>query len=149
MNEKTLKIGWMFPDSLYLHGDRGNVLALKRMGEAAGFEVEIEKIDFDTEDFTPMDYDFLFCSPGEIASFSSIIDYLEPYDLSLRGFIQAGRPMLVTGTSMALWGNDIRRDDGSVVRGLGIIDVETTENKAVYGDDLYFCLLYTSPSPRD
>ena len=46
--------------------------------------------------------------------------------------------MLVTGTSMALWGNDIRRDDGSVVRGLGIIDVETTENKAVYGDDLYF-----------
>ena len=80
MNEKTLKIGWMFPDSLYLHGDRGNVLALKRMGEAAGFEVEIEKIDFDTEDFTPMDYDFLFCSPGEIASFSSIIDYLEPYD---------------------------------------------------------------------
>ena len=56
MNEKTLKIGWMFPDSLYLHGDRGNVLALKRMGEAAGFEVEIEKIDFDTEDFTPMDH---------------------------------------------------------------------------------------------
>lgn len=138
MSAKTLKVGWMFPDTLYLHGDRGNVLALKHMGEAVGYTVEIEKIDFDTEDFTPMEYDFLFCSPGEIASFSSIIDFLEPYELSLRGFIQAGRPLLVTGTSMALWGNEITREDSSILKGLGIIDLDTKENKAVYGDDIYF-----------
>ena len=138
MNEKTLKIGWLFPDSLYLHGDRGNVLAMKRMGESAGFNVEIEKIDFDTDDFTPTDYDFIICPPGEIAVFASIIEWLRPYTLSLKAYIQMGRPLLVTGNSIGLWGNTILRDDGSTIKGLEILDITTKENPAIYGDDLYF-----------
>lgn len=138
MQNKTFKIGWLFPDSLYLHGDRGNVLALERMARLAGYDVIIEKIDFRTEDFTPTDYDFLFCSPGEIAVFASIIDWLKPYTLALKGYIQTGRPLLVTGNSIGLWGKEILRDDQSVLKGLEIIDVTTKENHAVYGDDLHF-----------
>ena len=133
-----LKIGWLFPDSLYLHGDRGNVLALERAAKQLGYTVTVEKIDFTTEDFTPMDYDFLFCSPGEIVTFTSIVDYLKPYILALKAYIKAGRPLLVTGTSMAFWGTEIHRQDGSIVKGLEIIDLVTTENPAVYGDDLYY-----------
>ncbi|MDO4287995.1 MAG: cobalamin biosynthesis protein CobQ [Eubacterium sp.] len=133
-----LKIGWLFPDSLYLHGDRGNILALRRMAEGLGCSVTVEKIDFTTEDFTPMDYDFLFCSPGEIATFTSIVDFLKPYTLALKAYIKAGRPLLVTGTSIGLWGTEIIRQDGSVLKGLEILEVTTRENEAVYGDDLYY-----------
>lgn len=133
-----LKIGWLFPDSLYLHGDRGNVLALKRAAERVGYTVEVEKIDFNTEDFTPTDYDFLFCSPGEIATFTSIVDFLKPYSLALKAYIKADRPLLVTGNSIGLWGTEIQRQDGSVIKGLEIIDVVMSENEAVYGDDLYY-----------
>ena len=68
----TLKIGWLFPDTLFLHGERGNLLALKRFAGLAGFEAEVDKIDFHTENFVPDDYDILFCAPGEISSFTIV-----------------------------------------------------------------------------
>lgn len=133
-----IKIGWLFPDTCYLHGERGNILALERMGENLGHEVVVEKIDFDTEDFTPSDYDMLFMGPGEISSFPTVLEFLRDFDLALTAFIKADNPLLVTGTSLALWGNEIVRTDGSVIRGLGVVDMVCKENTAVYGDDLYF-----------
>ena len=47
----TMKIAWLFPDTLYLHGERGNILALARFAELAGFQAQIEKVDFETENF--------------------------------------------------------------------------------------------------
>ncbi|MEF9918721.1 MAG: cobalamin biosynthesis protein CobQ [Eubacterium sp.] len=136
--EKTFKIGWLFPDTLYLHGERGNILAIEKMAKTAGYNVEIEKINFETIDFCPTDYDFLFCPPGEIVVFQSIIDYLRTYLVGLKAYIQAERPLLVTGTSIALWGNEIIRSDGSRIKGLGVLDIVATENEAVYGDDLFY-----------
>ncbi len=56
----TMKIAWLFPDTLYLHGERGNILALARFAELAGFQAQIEKVDFETENFDAMDYDVIF-----------------------------------------------------------------------------------------
>ena len=52
----TLKIAWLFPDTFYLHGERGNILALERFAGLAGLETETDKIDFDTEGFSPLDH---------------------------------------------------------------------------------------------
>ena len=46
--------------------------------------------------------------------------------------------MLVTGTSVGLFGKQILRSDGSEAEGLGIIFTQFSENKAVYGDDIWF-----------
>ena len=70
---KELRIAWLFPDTLYLHGERGNILALQRISAMKGLEASVDKIDFDTEDFDPMDYDIIFCPPGEIVSFPVVI----------------------------------------------------------------------------
>ena len=72
------RIAWLFPDTLFLHGERGNLLALARFARLAGFEPEIIKVDFDTEDFDPFDFNVIFCGPGEIVSFQSVIEYLIP-----------------------------------------------------------------------
>ena len=138
----TLKLAWLFPDILSLHGDRGNVLAFQRVAAAAGFDVDVERIDFDTEDFSPAQYDFIFCPPGELASCSNIIAWLQPYREEIQSFIDEGRVLLVTGTSQCIFGKQTLREDGSLLEGLGIIDCDYKERKAVYGDDLYFTTQY-------
>ena len=134
------RIGWLFPDTLFLHGERGNVLALARYAELCGFDHSVTKIDFDTENFDPMDYDVLFAAPGEISVFPRIRDWLMPYRDRLSEYIENGHPLIVTGTTCGLFGREIVRADGSVMEGLGIMQSVMTERGYVYGDDvLYKC----------
>lgn len=138
----TLKTAWLFPDTLYLHGERGNILALERYAKLAGFEVRTDKVDFDTEGFSPMDYDIIFCPPGEITSFPEILKWLKPHADEFAAFIEAGRPMLVTGTSVALWCRSVKRTDGSSFEGMGLLAADAVEKETVYGDDLYYSCVY-------
>lgn len=138
----TIKIAWLFPDTLYLHGDRGNILALEKAAKHYNLDVSVDKIDFDTDDFAPMNYDIIFCPPGELTSFPVIIEYLNPFKDSFEKFIAEGRPLIATGTSMAIWCSIIKRTDGSSFPGLDILPAEASENPSVYGDDLYFTCSY-------
>ena len=138
-----MKAAWLFPDILFLHGERGNIMALERMASLTGIDLEVEKIDFQTSDFEPMDYGIIFCPPGEITSFETVIDKLRPYYDKLREFIESGRVILATGTGCCIFGNDIKREDGSVIKGLGLIDCSFEERKYVYGDDICFTENYS------
>ena len=133
-----IKTAWLFPDTLYLHGERGNILALQRFAKAAGIEMETAKIDFETKDFSPLDYDIIFCPPGEITSFPAVIEALKPLQSEFVAFVKEGRPLIVTGTSIAIWCRKIRRSTGESFEGLGILDAVCSENEEVYGDDNYF-----------
>ena len=42
--DKTVRIGWMYPDCLNLHGERGSVQAFERIGRAMGLEMQIRRI---------------------------------------------------------------------------------------------------------
>lgn len=136
------RIAWMFPDTLFLHGERGNVLALKRFAEIAGLDSEVVKIDFDSKGFDPMDYQVMFFAPGEISSFPAVIEWLDAYRDKIREYIESGRVMIVTGTSVGIFGKEIKRDNGETIQGLDLIDIGFNENKAVYGDDLYYSATY-------
>lgn len=136
-----LRIGWLFPNTLYLHGERGNILAIKAEGIRRGYSVEVHQITLDTKDFDPMNYDFLFCAPGEIVHFQEIVRFLTPHKNTLTTFIET-RPLLVTGTSIAIFGKQIYRCEDYTFSGLGLLDIDCAENKRVYGDDLYFTCSY-------
>ena len=45
MKKEELNITWLYPDVLNLHGDRGNVMALKKVGEMLNLEVNIKRVD--------------------------------------------------------------------------------------------------------
>ncbi|MBR5733059.1 MAG: cobalamin biosynthesis protein CobQ, partial [Lachnospiraceae bacterium] len=90
------RIGWLFPDTLFLHGERGNVLALARYAELSGFSHSITKIDFDTDGFDPMAYDVLFAAAGEISSFPDVCGWLAPYRDRLEEYIEEGHPLVAT-----------------------------------------------------
>lgn len=136
------RIGWLFPDALFLHGERGNVLALARYAELSGFSHSVTKIDFGTEDFDPMDYDVLFAASGEISSFPYVRDWLAPYKDRLEEFIENGHPLIVTGTTCGLFGEKVIRADGTEADGLGIMHSVMTERGYIYGDDVLFKCRY-------
>lgn len=137
-----LKIAWLFPDTLYLHGERGNILALERISKLKGLETRVDKIDFDTAEFDPMAYDIIFCPPGEIVSFPVILAYLKPYAPAFEAFVAAGKPLIATGTSVALWCRQVQRADGSAFGAMGLLQAAAKEKTAVYGDDINFDCQY-------
>lgn len=138
MEKNVLKAAWLFPDILYLYGERGNIVALTHMADKLGIELDVERIGLDTEHFDPMDYDIIFCQPGEIATFSVVTDYLRPHKEELEHFISDGRVLLVTSTSQGIFGKKLVREDGSVLEGLGITSCEFKEASMIYADDLYY-----------
>lgn len=131
----SIRIAWMYPDTLYLHGERGNALALKRIAAELGGSAELEKVDFETKDFDPMEYDILFFAAGEVSSFEAVGADMQRYMDRLKEFIESGRPVIATGTTMAMFGGTVRRTDGSETSGIGLIPVTATEREYVYGDD--------------
>ena len=143
MADKRIDIAWMYPDTLYLHGERGNIMALVRYAMELGLKAHVRRIDLGTTDFDPLDYDILFFGPGEISSFRAIIDDIAGYRHSLAEFIASGRILIATGTTVTMFGEKIVRfspensgDSADIIEGLCIIPAEAFEREYVYGNDL-------------
>jgi hypothetical protein len=143
-----IRIAWMYPDTLYLHGERGTVMALARFAEILGTGCKIDRIDMGNKNFDPMDYEIVFYGPGELPSFSDVIAEISGYKDRLTEFIEAGRVLLVTGSSVAMFGDSISMLDNDnpgmfyTVKGLGIIPVKAAERDYVFGDDEYIAAVY-------
>ena len=131
----------MYPDILFLHGDRGNIQALEKIGRKIGLDVTTERIDLSDAAFDPMDYDLLVFPPGEIASFPALLDGISAYKHSLQEYADSGRVLFAVGTTIALFGNSVQRfseesgSDGEILQGLGMLPLRSREREYVFGDD--------------
>lgn len=133
-----ITVGWMYPNLLNLHGERGSVQALVAIGKQLGIEVEVKRIE-DFDDPIPFaELDLLMFLPGEIISFQHLIPALQAS--ALGEYLENGGYLLALGTSGLMFGKTITREDGSLVNGLGYLDMEAKERKYVWGDDLHFRL---------
>lgn len=133
-----ITVGWMYPNLLNLHGERGSVQALVAIGKQLGIEVEVMRIE-DFDDPIPFEaLDLLIFLPGEIVSFQHLIPALQAS--ALGEYLEKGGYLLALGTSGLMFGKTITREDGSLVNGLGYLDMVSKERKYVWGDDLHFRL---------
>ena len=72
-----ITVGWMYPNLLNLHGERGSVQALVAVGKQLGIDVQIKRIE-DFDDPIPFEeLDMLMFLPGEIVIFNHLIPALE------------------------------------------------------------------------
>ena len=137
-----LKLAWMYPNILNLHGERGSVMAFARVAGKLGIELEITRID--DPDVTPdiSDIDIMFFGPGELRVMPMLVDALTPIKSELEEYIAAGKHIIAIGTTGALFANETLREDGSIVGGLGLLDEIASERSTVWGDDLWFEIEY-------
>ena len=132
----NITVGWMYPNLLNLHGERGSVQALVEIGKKIGIEVEILRIE-DFDDPIPFEkLDLMIFLPGEIASFPNLIPALKTEQL--QNYLEEGGYLFALGTSGLLFGKEILREDGSTLECLGLLDMTARERKFVWGDDLHF-----------
>ena len=133
-----ITVGWMYPNLLNLHGERGSVAALVQVGKQLSVEVEILRIE-DFDDPIPFSQlDMLMFLPGEIEIFKHLIPALQTDEL--RAYLENGGHLLAIGTTGLMFGKSILREDGSAVKGLGYLDMTAKERQYVWGDDLHFRL---------
>ena len=130
-----ITVGWMYPNLLNLHGERGSVQALVKIGKKMGVEVEVLRIE-DFADPIPFEkLDLLMFLPGEMVVFPHLISALK--DSGLGEYLNNGGYLLAIGTSGLMFGKSILREDGSTVEGLGYLNMTAKERKYVWGDDLH------------
>ena len=135
---KLLRICWLFPGSLHLYGERGNILALQHEAAQLGWRSEVTRVEMsDIDSFDPKNFDIIVSPPGELDALKPAVHLLSPELESLRDWIDEGGVLFSTGTNMALWGHGIDRLDGDWQPGLGLIDISCQEREFVTGDDLW------------
>lgn len=131
-----LTIGWMYPDILNLHGERGSVQALAAIGENLGLELEIRKIEKYNHAIPFAELDMLIFLPGEISAFRYLVPALRRQQEELTAYVEKGGYVLALGTSGLLFGKQIQREDGSIQECLGLLDLTAKERQYIWGDDL-------------
>lgn len=135
---KIVKIAWMYPDLLNLHGERGNAAAFEMMSEKLKIKLEIYRIDDLEKEINFDDYDILLFNAGELKVIENISEKLKDSLTSLKKYINNKKIIFVTGTTGALFAKEIYRKDGSQFDGLGLLDMSVKERKMVLGDDLFY-----------
>ena len=135
---EKLIVNWMYPDILHLHGDRGNLMALERVGRLLNQPVEIHRHENPSIPVDLESVDLLVFPVGELRCMERLVEALAPQTEDLRVFIQKGRPVLAIGASGAIFARHTQRKFGSSFSGLGLLDLEMEERDAVYGDDIQF-----------
>ena len=136
-NHKRLRILWMYPDTLSIHGGRGDMMALLRFAEKARIPLEIKRVD-SLSDYVPFDEsDMLYFTCGDLTCMPSVIKALETRKSDIEKFAAEGKVIIANGSSGAVLAEDIKFLDGRVVNGLGLLKMHWTERKSVQGDDLW------------
>ena len=135
-----ITVGWMYPNLLNLRGERGSIQALVHVGKQLGLNVEVRRIEDFDDPIAFEELDLLVFLPGEIEVFKYLVPALSKQKEQLDHFLNNDGYLVAIGTTGLLFGKSITREDGSVLNGLGYLDVTAKERKYVWGDDLHIRL---------
>jgi CobQ-like glutamine amidotransferase family enzyme len=138
---RKITVGWMYPNLLNLHGERGSIQALIQIGANLGLDVEILKIEDFSQQVPYENLDLLLFLPGEISYFRHLVPALRRQMEELTNYVEQGGHIVAMGTSGLLFGKAIHREDGSIQEGLGLLDLDAKERRYVWGDDLHLRII--------
>ncbi|MDO4870358.1 MAG: hypothetical protein Q4A65_08765 [Bacillota bacterium] len=142
---KFLHILWLYPDVLNIHGGRGDIMGLMHICNMLDIPVEIERWDTMHSEI-PWDWpDMIYMNSGELKCAGDVAAALQAQRAGLDNYISRGKYIIATGSSGAILANKTEKLDGSVVNGLGLLDMNWKERESVWGDDIWF----TTESGRD
>lgn len=138
MDKQTIQVTWMYPDILSLHGERGSVQAFEKVAENLKVDLKVTRIDQFEQKIDFENTDIMLFLPGELKVIPNIKEALEKQKEELATYLQNRKYIIAIGTTSSLLAKKITREDGTILEGLGILDMDVKERKMVMGDDLYF-----------
>lgn len=118
-----LKICHLYPFTLNLYGDRGNILALKRRCQWRGIEVFVEEVEIGEE--KPLDsFDLLFIGGGQDSDQKLAVEDLRERREDLKEMVEAGFVVLAICGGYQLLGESYLSLEEEI-EGLSIFNIRT------------------------
>lgn len=119
----TLKIAHMYPREMNIYGDTGNVIVLQKRLEWRGLQSETVRVGMGEP--LPSDVDIVLGGGGQDAAQGDIGEDFVARAAELRAMADDGVVMLTICGAFQLLGREFRTQTGRVIRGAGVLDVET------------------------
>lgn len=121
-----LTIGWLYPELMSTYGDRGNIIVLQKRCVWRGIDVEIKKLDlgFKIDDLKKCDLLFMGGAQDRQQKIVSQ-DFSKEKVKVLKSMVENGIPGLYICGAYQFLGKYYRDADGTVINGLGILDLHT------------------------
>ena len=120
---KKLHILQLYPRDMNIYGDWGNTLTLQRRAQWHGFEVALH--EYNPGDAWPENIDLIVGGGGQDSGQSVIQNDLLAIGNKLQALADDKVPMLMVCGLYQLLGRFFRTKDGTEIRGIGLLDIET------------------------
>ncbi|MEN9608113.1 MAG: hypothetical protein RLZZ06_44 [Actinomycetota bacterium] len=113
----------LYPETLRLNGERGNVAALKLRAELAGYSVKVSTLEVG-ESLPANRPHLIFIGSGTFSATKVAHADLAKKDLQIHAWIAQGLKVLAVGAGFDLVSKSLELPDGSVLEGLGLTNTE-------------------------
>jgi len=135
---RFLHILWLYPDVLNIHGGRGDIMGLLHICNMLDIPVKIRRWDSMREDI-PWDWaDMVYLNSGELKCAGDVAKAMGRQSVAIQDYVSRGKYIIAVASSGAILANSTEKLDGSVVKGLGLLDMKWKERESVWGDDIWF-----------
>lgn len=128
MEEKILKILYLYPDILELYGDFGNIQTLKYRLEKRGIKVIIDSYSIGDNVPNFNDYDLIFAGGGADQEQGILAEDLIKYKDNIQEALDNGVFFLLICGSYQLFGKYYKSAEGTIIPGLEVFDYYTEAN---------------------
>ncbi|MDD6311464.1 MAG: hypothetical protein PUB09_06020 [Firmicutes bacterium] len=135
---KTLRILWLYPDVMHLHGGRGDVMGILHICNMLELPVEIKRWDNMNEEIPWNWPHMIYMNGGEIKCMPEIVAALQRQRKSLDDYLARGGWFITCASTGSILSDRYERLDGTSVEGLGLLHMTWRERKMPWGDDIWF-----------
>lgn len=122
-DKKQITVLQLYPRDMNIYGDWGNTLVLKRRLEWHGYDVNL--LAYNPGDAFPKDVDIIVGGGGQDSGQDIIQNDLLMIAPTLRKLADDNVPMLMICGLFQLFGKFFKTQDGHVIEGIGLLDLET------------------------
>lgn len=120
-----LVIGWLYPELMSTYGDRGNIIVLQKRCERRDINIEVEFLNFGFRTSDLQKCNLLFMGGAQDRQQKIVAEDLKKKSAVLKKMIDEGIPGLYICGAYQFLGHYYKEADGTIVRGLGILDLYT------------------------
>lgn len=122
-DKKQITVLQLYPRDMNIYGDWGNTLVLKRRLEWHGYDVNL--LAYNPGDTFPTDVDIIVGGGGQDSGQDIIQNDLLKIAPILHKLADDNVPMLMICGLFQLFGKFFKTQDGHVIEGIGLLDLET------------------------
>lgn len=120
-----ITIGWLYPQLMSTYGDRGNIITLQKRSWWRGVDAQILNLDVGFPVSELKKCDLLFMGGAQDTQQKIVSEDLRKKADLLTSIINSGVPGLYICGAYQFLGNYYKEADGTVIKGLGILDLYT------------------------